>query len=140
MFRFFKPRPPEIPASNARDFLISLSAVAPPAGRGDYIFKKPEGGAYGFVQFIAHSHRELIIHRLWTLEPGQGNGAHMLRILCNLADQHQVELTLKTIPFGRKPHPLPREQLVAWYQRHGFEGTHKKMTRKPHVISRDSTS
>jgi hypothetical protein len=42
-----------------------------------------------------------------------------------------VELTLRTIPLGRKPYPLSREQLAAWYSRHGFIQLGKKMTRKP---------
>jgi len=123
---------------NVHDFLMALATIAPPAGRGDYAFRKPEGGAHGYVQFIHHSTRELIIHRLWTLQPGQGSGSHILRILCELVDEHGVELRLKTLPFGRKPHPMSRDQLVKWYQRHGFEGTHKKMTRKPCIIAKDS--
>jgi RimJ/RimL family protein N-acetyltransferase len=130
---FFKPRPTEPPASNVADFLTELAKIAPSPGRGDYVFRKPAGGTHGFVQFQEHSHRQIIIHRLCASHPGEGGGSLMLRALCDLADRHGVELTLKALPFGRKPYPRSRDDLVAWYQRHGFLGTHKKMTRKPHL-------
>jgi hypothetical protein len=136
---FFKRKPIEPPSSNVADFLAALAAVAPPAGRGDYVFPNADGGSHGLVQFLAHSHREVIIHRLWTHQPGQKSGSIMLRILCTLADEHRVELTLKALPFGRKPYPMSREQLVAWYKRYGFEGTHKRMTRRPRAVAADST-
>jgi RimJ/RimL family protein N-acetyltransferase len=128
---FFKPRPTEPPPSNVAEFLAALAKIAPSPGRGDYVFPRPAGGSHGFVQFLAHSHRELVIHRLFARHPGEGGGSIMLRALCDLADRHGVELTLKALPFGGKPYPKSREQLVAWYQRYGFVGTHKKMTRKP---------
>jgi hypothetical protein len=48
-----------------------------------------------------------------------------------LADYYGVELTLKTLPFGRKPHPMSREQLIGWYERYGFISSGRKMKRKP---------
>jgi hypothetical protein len=113
-------------------FLADLRIIAAPAGRGDHTFPGPNGG-YGFAQFIVRSHDTLTIHRLWTLQPGQGIGSSMLRTLCDLADRHAVTLTIKVVPIGRKPYPLTRDQLVAWYQRHGFEGTRRKMVRPPRV-------
>jgi hypothetical protein len=118
------------PPQNVKNFLSALMVIAPPAGDGDYMFTKSEGGCHGFVQFIHNSPRSLTIHRLWTLERGQGNGSIMLRKLCQLADEHGVELTLKCLPFGRKPYPLLSEQLVDWYQRYGFVGNRKKMIRE----------
>jgi len=55
----------------------------------------------------------------------------MMRTLCELADRHGVEMKLKVIPIGRKPFPMSRQQLKAWYQRHGFSGSRWHMTRKP---------
>jgi hypothetical protein len=132
---FFKPKPTEPPASNVADFLVALSQIAPSPGRGDYVFRKPQGGTHGLVQFQAHSHRQIVIHRIFASHPGEGGGSLMLRTLCELADRHQVELILKALPFGQKPYPRSREQLVAWYERYGFEGTHKKMSRKPRPAS-----
>jgi hypothetical protein len=104
--------------------------IAPAAGQGCYAFLGPDQNSRGFVQLITQSPHRVTIHRLWTLRPGAGNGSLMLRELCRLADRHGMELELRPLPFGRKPHPLTREQLRVWYQRHGFEGTARKMVRK----------
>jgi hypothetical protein len=116
---------------NVRRFLAAMEAVAPQAGLGAYGFRNPDGGCYGFVQFIVNSPQCVTIHRLWTLQRGQGNGAAVLRRVCDLADYYGVELTLKTLPFGRKPHPMSRDQLLAWYERHGFKGNQRKLKRTP---------
>jgi hypothetical protein len=114
-------------------FMSELERIAPSAGRGDYVFAGTNGVSPGFVQIIHHRGRRVEIHRLWARHPGKGDGSAMLKALCDLADRHCVELTLKVLPIGRKPYPLTREQLLAWYQRHGFEGTRRKMIRKPRI-------
>jgi GNAT superfamily N-acetyltransferase len=124
-FRFlqFRSKPVTVRPRNVADFLAEFATIAKPAGEGCLAVVNPGGGYHGFVQFIISSEQTIQIHRLWTLEPGKGNGSAMIRALCELADRHGVELKLKVIPIGRKPHPLSREQLKAWYQRHGFEGS-----------------
>lgn len=112
-------------------FLAALADVAPKAGAGTHAFVDAAGGCRGWVQFIQSDDATVVIHRLWTLQPCNGNGTAMLCAICDLADRHDVEIALKVLPFGRKPYPLTRDQLLAWYQRHGFEGTRRKMTRKP---------
>ena len=129
-FGFLK-NPSTIHPQNVRPFLAAMQSIAPQAGLGAYGFRNPDGGCYGFVQFLVNSPQSVTIHRLWTLQPGQGNGATVLRKVCDLADYYGVELTLKTLPFGRKPYPMAREQLVAWYERHGFIQSGRKMKRKP---------
>jgi hypothetical protein len=114
-----------------RDFFTALAGVAANAGRGDYAFKNSDGSRRGYAQFIIDSPTRITIHRLWTRTPGNGAGSAILRTICELADKHGVELTLRTIPLGRKPYPLNREQLAAWYCRHGFAQFGKKMMRKP---------
>lgn len=111
-------------------FLAELILFTRPVGQGSYAFVTPDGANRGFVQLIVGADR-ITIHRLWTRETGKGNGAYILRALCDLADRHQVVLSLKPLPIGRKPYPLSRDQLLAWYQRHGFTGTRKKMARAP---------
>lgn len=111
------------------DFLAALTLIAPRAGGGHYSFMRPDGTCRGFVQFIIESAQRIKIHRIWSLEPGRGNGSYMLGRLCELADEHDIELELKVIPIGRKPYPLSREQLMAWYARHGFVGTRRRMCR-----------
>ena len=129
---FSRKSPPE-PVQNVDDFLRELITVAPPVGRGDYVFPNDQGGSRGFVQFIIRSDRRVIIHRLWTHQAGAGNGGYILRTLCDLADRHGVELMLKPLPIGRKPYPMSRDQLQKWYERYGFLGTRKRMTRAPQL-------
>jgi len=53
-----------------------------------------------------------------------GKGSEALRFLCDLADRNRVTLYLHALPqstgylFARK---LRNAELVAWYERHGFE-------------------
>jgi hypothetical protein len=120
---------------NVANFISALKIIAPAADRGSYAFIKPGGGCHGFVQFIVRSDHQLDIHRLWTLDPGKGNGSIMLTALCKLADTHGVELRLKVIPIGHKPHPMSRDQLKAWYLKCGFEGSRWKLVRVPKELS-----
>jgi hypothetical protein len=120
----------DVHGRNVIAFLEELAAVAPPAGGGHYGFKKPDGHALGFVQLIS-SERMIQIHRIWASEPGTGGGSIMMRSLCDLADRNGVELKLKVIPIGRKPFPMSRDQLKAWYQRFDFIGERWILTRKP---------
>jgi hypothetical protein len=134
LFRFAK-ESTSSPITPIRNFLADLVTIAPPAGLGAYAFKKPDGGCHGFVQFIISSGKSATIHRLWTREPGQGNGSIILRSLCGLADRHGIELKLKVAPIGRKPYPLSKDQLRAWYRRHGFEGDGRKLIRRPAALT-----
>jgi hypothetical protein len=113
------------------DFMSELHAVARPVNDGCLAFVGSDGTCRGFLQLLPTAGRAITIHRLWTLTPGGGNGSWMLRTLCTLADKYQVEIRLKVLPFGRKPHAMTRDQLVAWYGRHGFVGNRRKMIRKP---------
>jgi len=122
-------------------FLTDLTAIAPAVGQGSYAFVDAQQEVRGWVQLIFHPPGAIKIHRLWTLKPGKGNGSTMLRAVCELADRHGIEILLKPLPFGRKPYPMTREQLLAWYAKHGFEGNHRKMVRKPlAATSMDETS
>jgi hypothetical protein len=114
-----KPKPAPPPCPNTVDnFFAELKTIAQEASRGDYRFRCAAGGYLGSAQFIIESPRRIEIHRLWTLQPGQGNGSKILRMLCDLADRHDVELTLKVLPIGRIPRPITPEQLFEWYQRY----------------------
>jgi hypothetical protein len=122
-----------------KDFISGLIAMAPAAGDGYYAFVGGDGAGRGFVQIIRDSDDQITIYRLWTLQPGAGNGAMMLRALCELADRYGVLMHLKPLPFGRKPYPMNRDQLLGWYRRHGFEGTRRKMIRKPRRVASGAT-
>jgi hypothetical protein len=115
--------------ANVAAFLTDLVLVAPSAGGGNYSFKSADGRGLGFVQLICFQ-RTVKIHRIWATEPGKGGGSVMMRALCDLADRHGVEMKLKVIPIGRKPYPMSRQQLKAWYQRRGFTGLRWHLTRQ----------
>ncbi|MGA3067047.1 MAG: hypothetical protein ABSF29_09390 [Tepidisphaeraceae bacterium] len=119
---------------NVGNFFAGLAAVAPSVGQGCHAFPGTDGHCRGWVQFIVESGRQVTIHRLWTLQPGVGNGKHILRSVCEMADRHQVDLVLKTLPFGRKPYPLEKHDLKSWYERYGFVADKKKMIRVPRAI------
>ncbi len=115
-------------------FLRALSATAPADERGHYRFLTPGRHTLGFVQLVA-TEKLVQIHRLWTLVPGAGGGSSMLRTLCDLADEHQVELKLKALPIGRKPYPMDRKALRDWYGRYGFVGPRWDLRRAPSISS-----
>lgn len=124
-------RKPQVPdVRNVREFLAALQTKATRAEGGHYVFVG-EDGRHGFVQFIIESPTRITIHRIWAREPGKGDGTNMMRMLCELADQFVVELTLKTIPIGRKPYPMDGEKLGKWYERFGFIRRGKWMRRMP---------
>lgn len=112
-------------------FSEELRVIAPPTGRGDYVFHTASGERLGFAQITATYRDAVTLHRVWVDRPGSGHGTAILRILCELADRHGIGIIIKPLPFGQKPYPLSRGQLMVWYSRHGFEGTHRKMARMP---------
>jgi hypothetical protein len=118
-------------ATNVRDFLAALQTKAQKAEGGHYAFAHIDGRRRGYVQFIVDSRTRLIIHRIWTREPGKGDGSDMMRTLCDLADQFAVELTLMTIPIGRKPYPMNQQGLEKWYAKFAFQRKGKWMIRTP---------
>jgi hypothetical protein len=120
----------DVYGGNVVAFLDELGAVAPPAGGGHFEFKGADGRHLGFVQLICWQ-RIVQIHRIWATQPGKGGGSVMMRRVCELADRHRVQMKLKVIPIGRKPFPMSRQQLKAWYQRLGFTGSRWHLTRKP---------
>jgi hypothetical protein len=74
-----------------------------------------------------------------ALEPGRGAGTRAMRKLCELADQHQVELTLIADPFksdsGRPI--ITRAKLMHWYHGFGFRAcsVHSYQMRRPPVLA-----
>jgi len=127
---FFR-KPAISPVPHVIDFLHAVARIAPAAGEGCYAFMAADGSCRGWVQFNLESSTALLLHRIWTLDNGKGNGKFMLAAICELADVHQVELVAKPLPFGRKPFYLSREQLTRWYERYGFVGPASKMVRTP---------
>ena len=53
---------------------------------------------------------------------GKGVGSKMLKELTDMADEHNVTLSLEAFPFGGGPQ-VEQEDLIKWYERNGFELT-----------------
>lgn len=62
-----------------------------------------------------------------TSERGKGNASRLLKLICDCADQAQVELLLRVEPKGIVG--LTKPQLFSWYRRFGFSGDTDEMTR-----------
>ena len=75
-------------------FARGLAAVTRNAERGHHAFVDSEGVYLGFTQLLWRGD-SIVIHRIWTLKPGKGDGSRIMRILCDLADRHGVVLSLK---------------------------------------------
>jgi hypothetical protein len=112
-------------------FLDELARISRRINEATFAFQHDDGSERGFVQFICHPGKGLHLHRIWALKTGLGCGSVMLRSICALADRHGVDIHLKATPFGSKPYPMSREDLAAWYRRHGFEGPRWALARKP---------
>lgn len=121
-----KPRP----RGDLNAFFDALSRVADRVENLSYRFGHPQDPD-GFVQMWSCADHWLQIHRLWSRYPNRGDGSRILQTLCGLADEHDIGIRLKVIPIGRKPYPLPRAELKAWYERFGFAGKKWKLQRFP---------
>jgi len=93
----------------------------------------------GKVELNLHPHSEGIsIHWIGSLESGKGQGTAALTWLCDLADRHDVTLTLKVK--GAKPSDgvlrlinrmedqrlLSPKDLRAWYRSYGFKDVRRE--------------
>ena len=59
----------------------------------------------------------------------KGAATEVLKLICEAADEHRVELVLTVEPFDAGG--LDTETLVAWYKGLGFEGDAGEMIRHP---------
>lgn len=65
----------------------------------------------------------------------RGNGDHMLKEVCRLADEEGAVITLQASPWDEQQ----LDRLIDWYERHGFDldspprtqSRYQRMTRKP---------
>jgi hypothetical protein len=119
------------PAGDVEAFLADLLSVTRQHGAITFAFLRENSDPFGFVQIYRPGHGQILIHRLWAIDPGHGGGSQMLRTLCELADRHHVQIALTPLPFGPKPPPMSVEELNIWYHRHGFAGQSKRLIRKP---------
>ncbi len=112
-------------------FMEDLLHHARSVGPTRYQFDDENGKEAGFVQIYRPFEGRILIHRLWSVSLEPGTGTRMLQTLCDLADLHGIEITLRPLPFGPKPYRRSVEELFHWYSRYGFAGNVKKMVRVP---------
>ena len=115
-------------------FFADLAMITHRAASVTHSFCDENNQPIGNIQ-LHRSGGEVMIHRIWTLQPGQGQGSKILSKVCELADRHGVVIRLKVAPLGAKPYPMSAGQLEDWYRRHGFVGE-KKLVRFPASRSR----
>ena len=61
----------------------------------------------------------IALNHIQASRPGKGTGSNSLKYITDLADKHQVPITLTAMESGSKS--LPQAELVKWYERNGFE-------------------
>lgn len=72
----------------------------------------------------SHQSSRVNILDLISTKPKKGFGSQLLKLVCDLADAHQITLFLRAQPFGpTKIGDLERitlSKLIAWYRKFGF--------------------
>ncbi len=113
-----KTKPPPVPAIYRRRGSMAWRCRLAPGGKAEVRVELVDG--------------ELVLHFIGSAEHGKGYGTAALTWLCDLADKHQVRLTLNVVgnrtslgalrvTSGRKNDPyLTPRGLRGWYKRHGF--------------------
>jgi len=83
-------------------------------------------------EFDGHIHFSSIIS---PTDSGKGYAGKVIRKITELADKHDVTISLGAKPFGDVPNKLNKSQLTRWYKKHGwgFEDGKRSdmMIRKP---------
>ncbi len=95
--------------------------------------KKP----LGIVAMATSQNKEtsaVHIFHLSAFKSERGNGSKILRILCQKADRLNVTLSLSPVPSPNgKSNQINSAQLLAWYQKFGFNGNSllRRLPKKP---------
>ena len=101
---------------------LNIDSVTQGRGRDFYTEDGRVLGKVAFGDGIDGS--DLHIDALMTSidQRGKGVGSKMLKELTDMADEHNVTLSLEALPFGGGPQ-VEQEDLIKWYERNGFELT-----------------
>lgn len=79
------------------------------------------------------------VTRVYASQRGQGHGSGLLTVIEQFADERGMSLWLEVEPYKKVAHEiLDLEQLVSFYQRHGFEMRKQSLNAKPVVMVRQS--
>jgi hypothetical protein len=91
-----------------------------------FVLVDDDGNALGVIAMATLSNDAMDsvhIFHLSVFRTRRGNGSRILKILCLIADQLQVRLTLSPIPSPNgKTGQITGEQLIGWYRKFGFAG------------------
>ena len=63
----------------------------------------------------------LHISDVMAIEGRQGGGTEAMNLLCQLADKHNVKITLTAKAYTNDPAHMSTPQLKKWYERFGFQ-------------------
>lgn len=78
------------------------------------------GGASGQLRFLDHEHA--VLANVHSVNRGQGEGTELMKKIVAYADRHGLTVYLRAQRFTSRDAP-DNNQLVAWYQKFGFEVT-----------------
>jgi hypothetical protein len=66
---------------------------------------------------------EVYLSSIEACHPGEGHGSLALDWLTTLAEDYEVAILLEPEPFKRGKGLMGEDELIDWYQRHGFQQT-----------------
>ena len=64
---------------------------------------------------------EVYLSSIEACHPGEGHGSLALDWLTTLADDYEVAILLEPNPFKKGKGLMDEDELIDWYQRHGFQ-------------------
>lgn len=76
----------------------------------------------------------LWIQSISTIEHGKGDASKVLKMVCDIADKHNVVIRMAPEPYGTEK-GLNKTQLINWYKRYGFKKiSYGEMERLPNIV------
>lgn len=78
------------------------------------------GDDFAVIEFEPAGHYGVQINTIQSSRTGKGNGRYALEVMMELADTHDVDLTLNPNAYGTVEGALSQEDLIAWYRRNDF--------------------
>lgn len=87
----------------------------------DHPFDNKKRILHGVAVHLSREGNTVHIHDLQSASPDSGHGTKALKHLTNLADKHNVKLTLHAKAYSKRPeHIQSTITLQKWYKKHGF--------------------
>ena len=109
--------------------LTSLVDALKPYCEGENVFELVDGVRMGLRPAQVGEALYVMKVRSEPDQRGKGTASGAMEMLCEMADEHSVELFLEVEPFDGSGPETP--VLLAWYARVGFKGDAAEMVREP---------